>query len=128
MAKTPVVLVVDDDLHVVDILESVLRTNGFDPISAADGEEALQLVKEKKPDLILLDLMLPRLDGYGVLEALRSDPGIGPVPIIIVVSARTFVADVEKAFDKGANDYLSKPFQTDRLLAKIKKHLSTPTR
>ena len=119
MAKTPVVLGVDDDLHVVDILESVLRTNGFDPISAADGEEALQLVKEKKPDLILLDVNLPDMMGYDVCQAIRQDPMIKTTPIFMLTGHYSQASDKVKGLDMGADDYIVKPFDSDILLARV---------
>ena len=124
MAKPPVILVVDDDFHITDQLEALLNVNGYTPVVAADGETALKLAAKEVPALILLDLMLPRMDGYAVLEVLRSIPATQKVPVLIM-SSKDVVSDVEKAYNKGATDYLHKPIKTDRLLMKMNKYLNT---
>lgn len=126
MSQPPVILVVDDDFHVTEVLEFLLRSEGFTPVCAADGEEALLCLKRHLPALVLLDIMLPNLGGFGVLEALRADPRTKTVPVI-VLSAKDLVAEVETAFEKGANDYVHKPFTPDRLMVKIRKHLGPGT-
>lgn len=116
------ILVVDDDFHITDQVSALLEAAGYSVAVAADGEEALRAVKKQVPALILLDIMLPRLDGYQVLESLRSDPKTKGIPVV-VLSAKDVVSDVEKAYDRGATDYLAKPYHADRLLMKVKRHL-----
>lgn len=118
----PLVFVVDDDFHITDLLEGLLRSNGFSTQTASDGDQALSLLSTAVPDLILLDLMLPKKDGFLILDAIRRDPRTKHVPVF-VISARDVVSDVDTAFSKGATEYLIKPIHTDRLLAKIRKHL-----
>jgi DNA-binding response OmpR family regulator len=98
-----------------------LEAAGFDTGLAADGDVALQRVREDPFDLILLDVMMPVLDGWGVLEALQHHPG---APKIIVLSAKSASRDVERAMSLGATDYLTKPFEVDRLIGRIRSVLA----
>ena len=119
----PLILVVDDDFHITDLLEGLLRSQGFEVRVASDGDQALDALADGRlPALVLLDLMLPKKDGFVVLDSMRRDPRTKAIPVL-VVSARDLVGDVDKAFAKGATEFLIKPLHTDRLLAKIRKHL-----
>jgi len=118
----PLILVVDDDFHITDLLEGLLRSNGYETRTASDGEMALTALEGDLPALILLDLMLPKKDGYLVLDAIRRDPRTKTIPVL-VISAKDMVSDVDNAFVRGATEFLIKPLHTDRLLAKIKKHI-----
>jgi two-component system KDP operon response regulator KdpE len=111
-----VVLVVDDDPAIRRTLSINLRARGYDVETAGDGRSALQVVDEQVPDVILLDLGLPDLDGVSVLERLRS---VSRVPVI-VVSARTESDDKVEALDLGADDYVTKPFSIEELLARVR--------
>lgn len=126
MAAPRTILVVDDDHHITDLIGGFLRLNGYRAQVASDGDQALQAVAEELPDLILLDLMLPKKDGFVVLEALRRDSRTKAVPVFII-SAKDVVSDVDSAFAKGADEFIIKPVNTERLLAKIKKHLAPRT-
>jgi len=110
------ILVADDDAQLVRALRITLAAHGYDVIAAPDGAAAVALAAESRPDIVLLDLGMPHLDGVQVIEALR---GWTSVPII-VVSGRTGSADKVDALDAGADDYVTKPFQIDELLARLR--------
>ncbi len=110
------VLLADDDPQLVRALRITLGAHGYDVVSAADGAGAIAAAASEHPDVIVLDLGMPRLDGVAVIEAVR---GWSTVPII-VVSGRTGSADKVSALDAGADDYVTKPFQIDELLARLR--------
>lgn len=110
------VLLADDDPQLVRALRITLAAHGYDIVSAADGAGAIAAAASEHPDVIVLDLGMPRLDGVAVIEAVR---GWSEVPII-VVSGRTGSADKVAALDAGADDYVTKPFQIDELLARLR--------
>jgi two-component system KDP operon response regulator KdpE len=110
------ILVADDDPQLVRALRITLAAHGYDVVAAPDGAAAIALAAQSHPDIVLLDLGMPQLDGVQVIEALR---GWTTVPII-VVSGRTGSADKVEALDAGADDYVTKPFQIDELLARLR--------
>ena len=110
------VLVADDDPQLVRALRITLSAHGYDVIAAADGAAAIALAAKERPDIVMVDLGMPRLDGMQVIEALR---GWTTAPII-VVSGRTGSADKVDALDAGADDFVTKPFQIDELLARLR--------
>lgn len=110
------VLLADDDPQLVRALRITLAAHGYDIVSTADGAGAVAAAASEHPDVIVLDLGMPRLDGVAVIEAVR---GWSEVPII-VVSGRTGSADKVAALDAGADDYVTKPFQIDELLARLR--------
>jgi len=110
------VLVVEDDFEIADVLRRTLRGEGHDVRIAGDGEEALVAAAEFVPDLVILDLGLPKIDGVEVLRRLRSD---GDVPIL-VLTARSELEDRVEGLDGGADDYLVKPFERQELLARMR--------
>ncbi len=112
------VLIADDDPQLVRALRITLAAHGYDVVAAADGAAAITLAAQAHPDIVLLDLGMPHLDGVQVIEALR---GWTTAPII-VVSGRTGSADKVEALDAGADDYVTKPFQIDELLARLRVH------
>lgn len=111
------ILIVEDELPMRTALQDVLTAEGYRVLTAADGESGLQRAIEEKPDLILLDIMMPRLDGYAVCAELRrlSDP----VPILML-TAKGQVEDRVQGLDAGADDYLVKPFSTEELMARVR--------
>jgi two-component system KDP operon response regulator KdpE len=110
------VLIADDDPQLVRALRITLAAHGYDVVAASDGAAAIAAAAQAHPDLVLLDLGMPRLDGVQVIEAIR---GWSSVPIL-VVSGRTGSADKVDALDAGADDYVTKPFQIDELLARLR--------
>ncbi len=119
MAERKRILVVDDEIYIVHILEFSLTMEGYDVITAADGEEALRRVEEDEPDLVVLDIMMPRMDGYEVCRRLREDPATRNLPVILL-SAKGRPMDRDLGLDAGADDYIVKPFSPRRLLEKIR--------
>ncbi|WP_020680664.1 response regulator transcription factor [Marinobacterium rhizophilum] len=112
------VLVVDDEPNIVLSLEFLMRQAGFDVVTAGDGEAALQRVAEQRPDLILLDISLPGLSGFEVLERLRAQPEHARLPIIML-TAHGREVEREKGLALGADDYITKPFSTRALVDKV---------
>jgi len=108
------VLVVDDETNIVLSLEFLMKQAGHEVRIATDGEEALRMVEEKTPDLILLDLMIPKRDGYDVCQTIRSNPDLADVKIIML-TARGLEVEREKGLALGANAYVTKPFSTQGL-------------
>ena len=115
----PTILVVEDEIPLLTLLRYNLEKQGFRVEEAADGQEALTRVAESRPDLVLLDWMLPALSGLEVCRQLRRRPATRDLPIILV-TARTEQQDTVRALDTGADDYISKPFAMDGLLARIR--------
>lgn len=117
------ILVVDDTVNNLELLEIVLDDAGYDVRTATSGEMALKSVASQKPDLILLDIMMPGIDGYETCRLIKEDKEFAEIPIIFL-SAKSEVEDKIKGFEAGAVDYLSKPFDTAEVIARIKTHIS----
>jgi DNA-binding response OmpR family regulator len=118
------ILVVDDALDSWDLLSSILRTNHYQPIWAADGIQALSEARKRQPHVILLDLGLPGGDGFVVLERLKSNRLLSAIPVIVVTAQDPGVAE-QKAREYGANAFLQKPVKADELIATIQGVLGT---
>lgn len=118
----PKVLVVDDEPDAVEVIEFNLKQSGFDVITAPDGEEALRKARAKSPDLIVLDVMLPELDGFEVCKVLRRDPATAGVPIIML-TAKAAEVDRVVGLELGADDYVTKPFSPRELVLRVRKLL-----
>jgi DNA-binding response OmpR family regulator len=112
------VLVIDDHQDLAELVERTLAQEGLDVIIALDGKSGLEIARQHHPDLVVLDLTMPGLDGLEVCQQLRSDPRMGRVPII-VLSARAMEADRVLGLEKGADDYLIKPFGPRELVARV---------
>jgi two-component system KDP operon response regulator KdpE len=110
------VLVVDDEPHVVQLLRANLTIEGYEVLVAEDGKQALEILKNQTPDLMILDLMLPGLDGYEVTQRARE---FSTIPIIML-TARSNEIDIIRGFDAGADDYLTKPFSTNELMVRVR--------
>jgi DNA-binding response OmpR family regulator len=121
----PSVLVVDDEPNIVVSLEYLLQRAGYDVRVARDGAEALRAVAERKPDLILLDAMMPVRDGYDVCQTLRADPAFKDVRILML-TAKSRDVDQEKALALGADEYVTKPFSTRELVERVRRILGAP--
>jgi len=122
-AVAPCILVVDDDRRVVDLLNIALAAHGYRVVSAVDGEEAVRIALGKRPDLVVLDVRLPKKSGFEVCEILRQDPDDPFLPIIMVSAASEMDARLQ-GFARGADDYLAKPFSPKELVARIKRLLA----
>lgn len=118
----PKILVVDDEPDVVELVERTLRTEGFEVLSAYDGIAALDMASTDKPDLILLDLMMPMMSGYEVCEQLKSNPSTQHIPVICLSSAHTMDAR-NTSMRAGAATLVTKPFLPAELTAQIRRHL-----
>ena len=106
----PRVLVVDDSAAIRTLIVVNLRLEGYDVREAADGEQALEVVGEWRPDVITLDVVMPRLDGFGTLQRLRADPGTADIPVVLV-TARAQSVDRERGEELGVDAYVTKPFE-----------------
>lgn len=123
MTNKSKILIVDDNIDTVELLRKRLRAEGFDTEEAYDGEEALKKVEETHPDLIILDIMMPKLDGYEVCTRLKSNEKTKFIPIIML-TAKSDVESKVKGFDIGADDYVPKPFDYRELSARVKSLLT----
>lgn len=115
-AKKTTILTADDDPQLLRLMTRNLQLEGYEVLPASDGQQALEQIEEKSPDLVLLDVMMPRLDGFAVCHKVRE---FSSVPIIIV-TARGQDQDKVRGLDLGADDYLTKPFSVDELLARVR--------
>lgn len=116
------ILVVDDEVHIANIIKLTLEHEGFEALVANDGADGLRLAREEKPDLILLDLMLPSIDGYKVCRLLKFDDKYKHIPIVLL-SAMGEAQDRELGRQVGADLYISKPFKPDELVENIRQLL-----
>ena len=112
------ILVVDDEIDISTILTVTLRRAGYEVASAADGIEAIEAIKRQAPDLVLLDVMMPRADGLETLKRIRENPPTAQVPVIML-TARSRLADKMRGFERGADDYVAKPFEPAEVLARV---------
>ncbi len=110
------VLIVDDDQALSEMLGIVLRGEGFDPVFCGDGAQALQVFRSCKPDVVLLDLMLPGRDGIDVCRSIRAESGVP----IVMLTAKTDTVDIVVGLESGADDYIVKPFKPKELVARIR--------
>jgi DNA-binding response OmpR family regulator len=117
------VLVVDDEIYILQILEFSLEVEGFEVLTAQNGEEALESARRDAPHLIVLDIMMPRMDGYEACRQLKIDPRTRDIPVILL-SAKGRSIDQELGFEAGAEDYITKPFSPRKLIERIKAILS----
>jgi two-component system alkaline phosphatase synthesis response regulator PhoP len=117
------ILVVDDEVDLVETLRFPLEMEGFNVLVSYNGEDALNQARKENPDLILLDLMLPKLDGYKVCRLLKFDERYKHIPILML-TAKTQVKDKLLGKETGANEYITKPFEIDELMNKVKAYLN----
>jgi DNA-binding response OmpR family regulator len=116
------ILVVDDEKQLISLVKLHLDMAGYDVLTVSDGERALSVAAKEHPDLIILDLMLPKIDGWEVCRMLRSDKDTADIPVIML-TARTETESVLKGFECGADDYVTKPFSPRELVARVKRIL-----
>ncbi len=124
MAHKPRILVCDDDPLLVQLVEFRLRAKDFEVETAADGEEALAQIRNNPPDLVVLDAMMPGIDGFELLVRIKEDDQLAKIPVVML-TARKGEKDIVSALERGAADYLVKPFIPDELLARIQRILAT---
>ncbi len=123
MSKT--VLIADDEPNIVISLEFLLKREGYQVLVARDGEEALQAIRAHRPDLVLLDVMMPRLSGHEVCQAVRADPALAATRILML-TAKGRATDVAKGQALGADAYMTKPFSTRELAEQVAAMLVAP--
>ena len=117
------VLVADDEPHLLRLVKFRLEREGYEVLTAADGEAALKAVREEKPDLCVLDVMMPKRSGFDVLREMRADESCANIKVIML-TARAQDRDVDVGFSLGADDYITKPFSPQELRVRIGAHLN----
>jgi two-component system, OmpR family, KDP operon response regulator KdpE len=123
MSTKPLVLIADDEPRIIKLVSMALEDEGFRVVTAVNGEEALRKAEEYRPDVVLLDIVMPDLDGIEVMQQLRERRPVA----VILLTAKGSVADKAKGLDLGADDYLAKPFHTDELTARVRAVLRRST-
>ncbi|MBL8415803.1 MAG: response regulator [Propionivibrio sp.] len=113
------VLIADDEPNIVISLEFLLRREGFEVLVAVDGEEALAKARAERPDLVLLDVMMPKMNGFDVCQALRADPELASMRVLML-TAKGRETEVSKGLGLGADGYMTKPFSTKDLVAQVR--------
>jgi DNA-binding response OmpR family regulator len=121
------VLVVDDDPVILRLLQVNFDLEGIDVTTAVDGEEGLKMAQSDRPDLVISDIMMPKVNGLELLAALRSSPDTAALPVILL-SAKAQVADVQRGLELGADDYITKPFDPLELIDRVYKVLAKSRR
>jgi DNA-binding response OmpR family regulator len=119
----PRILAADDDPIVQQFVSSMLLENGYEVFTASDGRQALEMAREMRPDLIILDLIMPYRDGYEVLRLLQEDPVTRSIPVMIL-SAKNREEDIIRGLEAGAEDFMIKPFNALELVARVRKILA----
>ena len=123
MPGTPKVLVVDDDPVIVRLLEVNFEMEGFEVISAVDGVDGVEKARSQHPDIVVSDVMMPKLNGIELCVALKSDDATREIPVVLL-SAKAQVADIRAGLDAGADDYITKPFEPLDLIDRVNKLLA----
>jgi DNA-binding LytR/AlgR family response regulator len=116
------ILLIEDDVHVRSTIKELLENNNYTVFAAVDGKEGIQLAQEIHPNLIISDIMMPRLDGYDVIKALKKDPQFIDIPFVFL-TAKAEISDFREGMDLGADDYLTKPFRASGLLKLVENKL-----
>ncbi|MCW8904690.1 response regulator transcription factor [Sedimenticola sp.] len=119
------ILIVDDEKNIAISVDYLLRREGYRVSVAHDGEEGLRLIRSDRPDLVLLDIMMPKLNGFQVCEAVRQDPALAGIRIVML-TAKGRDAEKEKGLALGADAYITKPFSTRELVSQVKALLEPP--
>jgi DNA-binding response OmpR family regulator len=121
------ILVVDDEPHLIRSLTYILAKEGYEVSMAVDGEDALKKISERKPDMLFLDIMMPKKNGYEVCEIIRKIPALNNI-YIIMLSAKGWEIDRSKAISVGANEFMSKPFSPLDVIARVRKAMESLNR
>jgi len=119
------ILVVDDEVNITQILEFSIGAEGFEVISAQNGEEAIEKARREQPDLIILDIMMPKIDGYEACRILKANPLTKNIPVVLL-TAKGRDIDKRLGMEVGATDYIVKPFSPNKLVERIHQLLSCP--
>jgi DNA-binding response OmpR family regulator len=114
------IIVVDDDPVAVRLLARIINMAGYKATTARDGQEALTKIRELEPSLVLIDIMMPKFDGFQVCEQIRNDSALSRQPYIIMLTARNQSADYKKAEEIGVNEFITKPFSPSKVSARVK--------
>ena len=122
MSKEKRILVVDDEPHAIRALTFILKKEGYDVYSALNGEEAMARVRESKPDLMFLDVMMPKKNGFEVCQEIKGDPGLSDI-YIIMLTAKGQEKDREKGLSLGADEFVTKPFSLTDIVARVRELL-----
>jgi two-component system alkaline phosphatase synthesis response regulator PhoP len=120
------ILIVDDENYILHILDFSLGAEGYEVITAEDGAEAVRKAKEDRPDLVVLDVMMPKMDGFEACRAIKRDPELQGTPVILL-SAKGRDIDQKQGYEAGADDYITKPFSPGRLVERVHGLLKTKT-
>lgn len=123
MSTTKKILVVDDDPYILMSLEFLMKKNGFEVMVARNGTEALDIVEKQVPDIVLLDIMMPDVDGYAICKHIKSSKKLKEAKIVFM-SAKSKETDIRKGYDLGASLYVTKPFSTRQLLKQVQELIS----
>ena len=116
------ILIVDDEPNIVMSLEYIFKKENFEVFIARDGSEAIEIAEDNLPDIVLLDIMMPNVDGYQVLKHLKNSPKLKDIKVLFL-SAKNKVSDIELGLQLGADKYISKPFSTKKLVKEVKELL-----
>ena len=124
MANTnkDIVFIIDDNPSNIKVLGNLLEEKGYEPVVFLNAKTAIDSIRNKKPEIILLDIMMPEMDGYEMCKILKNDPSLKNIPVIFL-TGKTETTDLVKGFELGAADYVTKPFESAELLARIKTHI-----
>lgn len=117
------ILVADDEKHIRELVKITLEENDYNVLSAMDGETALEIAVRERPALALLDIRMPKMDGYEVCRQIKGDPSIAHIPVIFI-SAKAQEDEIRMGYEAGAQDYLLKPFDMHELIERIKRALA----
>ncbi len=117
--KTPVILVVDDNQQNLELLQAYLEDIDCETLAATDGIEAIEIINRETPDLVLLDIMMPKMSGFEVCKRIKSDPKTKNIPVIMVTALNEY-GDIERAIDANTDDFLSKPVNKLELLTRVR--------
>lgn len=123
MSTTKKILVVDDDPYILMSLEFLMKKNGFEVMVARNGTEALDIVEKQVPDIVLLDIMMPDVDGYAICKHIKSSKKLKEAKVVFM-SAKSKETDIQKGYDLGASLYVTKPFSTRQLLKQVQELIS----
>ncbi len=126
MSEKKKILIIDDEIEFVDMISMRLQASGYNVVAVYDGDSVLNKVRSEKPDLIILDVMLPKADGYQVCELIKKDPIVSKIPIV-VLTAKDPSREVDDIRKTGVEDCFIKPFDPKQLLAKIKQLIKNPS-